>query len=170
MENIFENQGKLRNMTGIYLTCGDKILLLYRQGSQVVNNLWVASAGGHLEAFELNDAKACVLRELKEELGLTEDALTDLRLRYATLRRMKGEIRVNYYFFAELKGGTEMLLKSDEGTLRWFPMEEIEGLEMPFTAGFVLKHYLETGRRTAKLYGGVADGEKVLFVEMEGIE
>lgn len=166
-QNNFETHGKLRNMTGIYLTCGDKILLLYRQGSRVVNNLWVASAGGHLEAFELNDAKACVLRELKEELGLTEHSLTNLRLRYATLRRMEGEIRVNYYFFAELKGGTEMQLKSDEGTLRWFPMEEIEGLEMPFTAGFVLKHYLETGRRTAELYGGVADGEKVVFVEME---
>ena len=55
-ENNFEAQGKLRNMTGIYLTCGDQILLLYRQGSRVANNLWVASAGGHLVAFELNDA------------------------------------------------------------------------------------------------------------------
>ena len=166
-ENNFEAQGKLRNMTGIYLTCGDQILLLYRQGSRVANNLWVASAGGHLEAFELNDAKACVLRELREELGLTENTLTDLQLRYATLRRMKGEIRVNYYFFAELRGGMEMQLTSDEGTLKWFPMEEIKGLEMPFTAGFVLKHYLEIGRRTAALYGGVADGERVVFVEME---
>ena len=166
-ESDLEAQGRLRNMTGIYLTCGDQILLLYRQGSRVVNNLWVASAGGHLETYELNDARACVLRELNEELGLREDALADLQLRYTTLRRMKGEIRVNYYFFAELKGGTEMQLTSDEGTLRWFPMEEIEGLEMPFTAGFVLRHYLEIGRRTAKLYGGVADGERVVFVEME---
>ena len=38
---------------------------------------------------------------------------------------------------------------------------------MPFTAGFVLKHYLTTGRHTAALYGGVADGKKVVFVEME---
>lgn len=167
MENNFQAQGKLRNMAGIYLTCGDKILLLYRQGSRVVNNLWVASAGGHFETFELDDAHACVLRELHEELGLRPEALTDLRLRYATLRRMKDEIRINYYFFAELEGGTEMTLESDEGRLEWFPMEEINGLEMPFTAGFVLKHYLATGRRTAALYGGVADGEKVVFVEME---
>ena len=30
-------------------------------------------------------------------------------------------------------------------------MEEVEELEMPFTTEFVLKHYLETGRRTATL-------------------
>lgn len=167
MDKGFEMQDKVRNMTGLYLTCGNRILLLYRQGSRVVNNLWVASAGGHFEASELNDSRACVLRELREELGLTEDALTDLRLRYVTLRRMEGEVRVNYYYFAKLKGGAEMQLKSDEGTLKWFPMDEIGGLPMPFTAGFVLKHYLETGRRTAALYGGVADGEKVVFVEME---
>lgn len=166
MENNFQAQGKLRNMAGIYLTCGDKILLLYRQGSRVVNNLWVASAGGHFEAFELDDARACVLRELQEELGLKLDQLTDLRLRYATLRSMEDEIRVNYYFFAELKNGTEMALESDEGALKWFPMEAIRELAMPFTAGFVLEHYLAVGRRTAALYGGVADGEKVVFVEM----
>lgn len=41
--------GKLRNMTAIYLLQNDKILLLYRQGSRVVNNLWTGSAGGHFE-------------------------------------------------------------------------------------------------------------------------
>ena len=59
--------GKLRNMTAIYILCGSKILLLYRQGGKVVNNVWVASAGGHFEENELNDARHCVLRELEEE-------------------------------------------------------------------------------------------------------
>ena len=39
--------GKLRNMTSIYITREDKMLLLFRQGSRVVNNVWVGSAGGH---------------------------------------------------------------------------------------------------------------------------
>lgn len=65
-------EGKLRNMTSIYITSADRILLLLRQGGRVVNNVWVGSAGGHFEEFELNDARACVLRELKEELGLTD--------------------------------------------------------------------------------------------------
>ena len=157
-----------RNMTSIYLTCGDKILLLYRQGSRVVNNLWIGSAGGHFEASELNDARACVLRELQEELGLTEDALTGFKLRYVTLRRAKGEIRVNYYFFAELTGGTEIPLKSTEGKLKWFSPDELGELAMPFTARFVVDHYLTTGRHTDVLYGGVADGDGVVFVGMEG--
>lgn len=63
--------GTLRNMTSIYISKGNKMLLLYRQGSKVVNDVWVGSAGGHFEEFELNDARACVLRELQEELGLS---------------------------------------------------------------------------------------------------
>ena len=55
--------GKLRNMTALYLLCGDEILLLYRQGSRVVGDSYVGAAGGHFEPAELNDAGACVLRE-----------------------------------------------------------------------------------------------------------
>ena len=84
---------KLRNMTGIYLSCKGQMLLLYRQGGRVVSNQWIASAGGHFEPEELNDPKACVLRELKEELNLSEDDLTNLRLRYIGLRNVGGEIR-----------------------------------------------------------------------------
>ena len=41
-----ENTGKLRNMTSVYLLQGGKMLLLYRQGSRVVNQVWIGSAGG----------------------------------------------------------------------------------------------------------------------------
>ena len=78
---------KLRNMTSLYIFKGDKVLLLYRQGSRVVNDMWIGSAGGHFEPEELNDAKACVLRELNEELELAEKDLVHLELRYVTLRR-----------------------------------------------------------------------------------
>lgn len=157
--------GKLRNMTSIYLTQGDKILLLYRQGGRVVSDTWVASAGGHFEPYELNDARACVLRELQEEIGLTEDSLQNLRLRYVTLRRTKGEIRQNYYFFAELTADLPAA-SSNEGTLRWFELSDTESLEMPFTAKFVLEHYRTIGRQTLQLYGGIADGSRVRFIEM----
>ena len=55
-------EGKLRNMTVIYLFRGEKVLLLYRQGGRVVNNVWTGSAGGHFENYELNDSEACVER------------------------------------------------------------------------------------------------------------
>lgn len=80
---------------------------------------------------------------------------------------MNSEMRGNYYYFAELKGGPETNLESEAGTLKRFPVDEIDGLPIPFSAGFVLKHYWETGHRTATLYGGVADREKVVFVELE---
>ena len=66
-------------MTGIYLSCKGKMLLLYRQNGRVVSDKWVASAGGHFEPDELNDPYACVLRELNEELGLSESDIEDLK-------------------------------------------------------------------------------------------
>ena len=123
-------EGKLRNMTSIYITSADKILLLLRQGGRVVNNVWAGSAGGHFEEFELNDAKACVLRELKEELGLTDSEIKNLSLRYVTLRRTKGEIRQNYYFFAELNDGVDENLVSNEGICKWFAYPELLTVEV----------------------------------------
>lgn len=158
--------GKLRNMAAVYILYENNILLLYRRGGRVVNNVWTASAGGHFESFELNDAKACAVRELQEELGMPESALSTMRMRYITLRRTKGEIRQNYYFFAELKEYDGAPLESNEGILKWFPISEIRELRMPFTAKFVLEHYFDTGASTDHLYVGSADGVKVLFSEL----
>lgn len=134
-----------------------------------MNNVWVGSAGGHFEACELNDAKACVLRELEEELGLKDSEIKNLSLRYVTLRRMKEEIRQNYYFFAELASRVDERLVSTEGICRWFEYSELPALEMPFTAKYVIEHYLQAGCKTDEIYGGVADGEKVIFTKMPGL-
>lgn len=158
--------GILRNMASIYISKGNKMLLLYRQGSKVVNDVWVGSAGGHFEEFELNDARACVLRELQEELGIAENEIKNLCLRYVTLRRNKEEIRQNYYFFADLKEGVDREFSSNEGVSRWFDFSELSSLEMPFTSKYVIQHYLEVGCKTDMIYGGIADGERVVFIEM----
>ncbi len=157
----------LRNMTSIYISYKGKMLLLYRQGSRVVNDVWVGSAGGHFEECELNHPQKCVLRECMEELSITEDMLENLRLRYITLRHVKGEIRQNYYYFADLKDGMNMDFRSNEGILKWFAYEDLSKLTMPYSAQYVMKHYLETGQYNEKLYCGVADGEKVVFKELQ---
>lgn len=161
-----ENIEKLRNMTAIYLTYQGKILLLHRHGSKVVDNMWVGAAGGHFEEYELNNAKACVLRELEEELAVTEEMICNLQLRYVSLRWTNGEIRQNYYFFADLKEDIRDKLFSNEGELKWFDMEELSELNMPFSAQYMMEHYINVGRHNDKLYGGVADGTKVVFIEM----
>lgn len=158
--------GHLRNMTSLYLTYGDRMLLLYRQGSKVVNNVWIGSAGGHFEEGELNDAKACVLRELTEELQIDESYIENLSLRYITLRRKDDEIRQNYYFFAELKDACMMELSSNEGQLKWFSLEEVKELEMPFTAKYVVRHWLDNGRYSEDIYVGIAGEKGVCFSEL----
>ena len=160
--------GKLRNMTSVYLTGEKGILCLYRIGSKVANNLYIGSAGGHFEAGELNDARKCALREMQEELALTEDDVTDLKLRYVTLRLKNGEIRQNYYFFGKLK--TEKDLQNTEGNLHWFTYEEAEHLHMPASAKHMMLHYLKTGRYDDNLYAGITDDAGTRFVVLKEFE
>lgn len=140
--------------------------MLYRQGGKVVNNVWGASAGGHFEENELNDARRCVLRELEEEIGITEKELRDLEMRYIALRSVNGEIRQNYYFFAKVDNEAQISLNSNEGKLHWFDLSEINSLEMPYTAKYVLQHYRAVGINNSQVYCGVAEGKQVVFTEL----
>lgn len=155
---------KLRNMTSIYLVDDAGILCLYRMGSRVANNLYIGSAGGHFEEDELNDPKKCVLREMKEELGLTEDDVEGLRLRYITHRLKNGEIRQNYYFFARLREKIE--LESTEGRLEWVRYEDVPKLDMPVSAKHMILHYLVEGRYNDTLYAGITEESGTGFVPM----
>lgn len=157
---------KLRNMTAIYILHQDKMLLLYRVGSRVVEPSW-CGIGGHFEESELNNPAACVLRELEEETPIKRDMLENLTFKYVTLRLKKGEIRQNYYYFASLKDDVRPELISNEGTLRWVPLDEVMDKEMPLTAKFMLKHYLETGRFDHKLYSGTTLEEEMIFTELK---
>lgn len=147
--------GKLRNMTSLYLTRNDSVLCLYRIGSQVADKMYIGSAGGHFEQEELNDAKKCVLREAYEELGIREEELVGLKLRYITLRLKNGEVRQNYYFFARLR--EDRPLQSTEGQLHWVRFEDIPALKMPSSAKHMILHYLKQGRFDEKLYAGVSE-------------
>ena len=147
--------GKLRNMTSLYLTKGESVLCLYRIGSRVANQMYIGSAGGHFECDELNDARKCVLREAYEELGILEEDLADLKMRYITLRLKNGEVRQNYYFFAQLR--EDRTLTSTEGQLHWVKFEDVPRLKMPSSAKHMILHYLKQGRFDDKLYAGVSE-------------
>ena len=157
--------GKLRNMTSVYLYDSEGILCLYRMGSRVADNLYVGSAGGHFEQAELSDARACALRELREELGLLEADIPEMKLRYITCRLKNGEIRNNYYFFAPFD--RSRTLSSNEGQLHWFTYEEARSIRMPGSARHMLDHYLDTGRFDDKLYGGMTEPGGTHFAELQ---
>jgi len=159
---------KLRNMTSVYFVREGEVLCLFRIGSRVANNRYVGAAGGHFEPEELNDPRACVLRELSEELGLTESDVEDLTLRYITYRMVEGELRQNYYFFARLK--EDRPLTSTEGNLRWVPFTEVPELPMPVSAKPMLLHYLQEGRFTDALYAGITEATGTRFVPLTEFE
>lgn len=159
-------EGKLRNMTAIYIIDNDKMLMLYRVGSKVVAPSW-CGIGGHFEKNELNDAKAAMLREMYEEIGLCEEDLENLKMRYVTLRSKNGEIRQNYYFFANLKENSVLKAECSEGILEWVLLESVLKRDMPFTAKGMFEHYMSTGRFNEKTYGGVTTEKGVVFTELE---
>ncbi len=157
--------GRLRNMTALYIVEGERVLLLHRIGSRVVGNSYTGTAGGHFEPEELNDPRACVLRELQEEMGLTEDALREMTMRYACMRMKNREIRQNYYFFAGLKDPGQKL-ESNEGTLTWTAFRDLGKYPMPHTARVVLEHYVKEGCHTAGVYGCLTTPEGAIFTPL----
>ena len=159
-------EGKLRNMTAIYLIQEDKMLMLYRVGSRVVSPSW-CGIGGHFEKDELNDAKAAMLREMNEEIGLFEHDIENLKFKYITLRCKNGEVRQNYYFFANLKENAVLKTECTEGNLEWVAYDDVLKKEMPFTAKYMLEHYLSTGRLDDKVYCGVTTSKGIVFTELE---
>lgn len=153
-----------RNMVSLFLLKGNQVLLLYREGGRVANQLYVAACGGHMEKEELNNAQSAVIREMQEELGITERDVGDIRLRYMTLRNTGSEIRQNYYFFAELTADGS--LSSNEGRLRWCTAAEALSLPMPVSCKAVLTHYFRQGRQDDTLYGCIWDGRRSHIVPM----
>ena len=156
---------KLRKMTSLYLMIGEKILFLYRIGSKVIKDSYTGAAGGHFEKEELNDPTACVLRELYEETGLTENDIENLALRYITIRMKNSEIRQNYYLFADLKD-PDIEITSNEGNLEWADFNKALLFDMPYSSKYVVEHYIKTGRSTSSLYCGIAQENGVSFTEL----
>ena len=155
----------LRNMTSIYIINNDKILLLYRIGSRVVSPSW-CGIGGHFEKEELNNPKACVLRELLEETGITVNDVEHVKLNYITLLNKINEIRQNYYYFTTLINKNIKIDSCNEGTLEWVSTDQILEKEMPFTAKQCLKHYLSTGKNNDKIYAGIITNKHAILNEL----
>jgi 8-oxo-dGTP diphosphatase len=151
-------------MTSIFLIRNDRVLLLYRVGSEAIPDSWVG-IGGHVEPNEINNPTEAALRELKEEVGIAPERISDLALRYVTLRDTGQELRLAYYFTATLHADTPEPTECAEGTLRWFDIaSDLDSLPMPPTVAVALDHWLTEGRHDQLLRAIVmtAAGPQVL--------
>ncbi|MDF2945307.1 MAG: hypothetical protein K0S01_4165 [Herbinix sp.] len=145
-ENYERKETVLRNLATIYLKYDNQILMLKRIGSRIFDNpMWIGTGGGHFEQDELNHPLQCVLREIKEEMGIEENEIQDISLKYIALCNIKGEVRQIYYYFGEFKEKPRITPVSNEGELQWVDIDQLFHLEMPFTASECLKHYFAEG-------------------------
>ncbi|MBW4082365.1 NUDIX domain-containing protein [Paenibacillus sp. S150] len=110
--------------------------------------------GGHIVGGETGDPKRACLREIEEETGLEEHALTGLALRYI-VHRMKDdqEIRIQYIFTGKVAADSE-LVESEEGRLSWVDCRTASHQPVTASTEEVMRHYLETGIHNNTTYIG----------------
>lgn len=115
----------MHNSTLCYILRGDEVLMLHRvkKKNDINRDKWIG-IGGKFEAEE--SADECILREAKEETGLT---LTDWQCRgIVTFRTKGGEGEYMYLFTAD--GFEGELLECDEGDLQWVGRDFLSSLPM----------------------------------------
>ena len=160
---------KSRDMTGLFVLNPQKseVLMLRREKSAMFHlPTLLPSAGGHFEAEDGGDPYKCVLRELAEETGFCEANFTEIRLKYIAVRHTDGELRKNYYFFAEFSAVPADLPKSNEGELAWIKFTELESMPIPVSARPCLNHYLSVGKNTDKIYCAAVGINSVAVTEL----
>lgn len=108
-----------------YIEKDEKYLMLHRvkKKNDINQDKWIG-VGGHFEAEE--SPEDCVLREVKEETGLT---LTDYRFRgIVTFVSGAGDTEYMHLFTAEQFEG--QMITCDEGNLEWVAKDQIEELNI----------------------------------------
>lgn len=113
----------MHNSTLCYIVKDGKVLMLHRvkKKNDINHDKWIGIGG----KFEPEEApEECVLREAKEETGLT---LTSWRCRgVVTFLQEGGEGEYMYLFTAD--DFTGELIECDEGDLQWVSMEFLDAL------------------------------------------
>ena len=108
-----------------YIEKDDKYLMLHRvsKKNDVNKDKWIG-VGGHFESGE--SPEDCLLREVKEDTGLT---LTSYRFR-GILTFNFNDNESEYICLYTADGFEGELRECDEGTLEWVPKDEIDNLNL----------------------------------------
>lgn len=113
----------MHNSTLCYITRGDDVLMLHRvkKKNDINKDKWIG-VGGKFEFEESPDE--CLLREVKEETGLT---LTSWRCRGIVTFLNEGKGGEYMYLFTA-DGFEGELMECDEGDLQWVSREFVNQL------------------------------------------
>lgn len=113
----------MHNSTLCYITRGNDVLMLHRVKKQndVNKDKWIG-IGGKFEGEESPDA--CILREAREETGLT---LTSYKCR-GIVTFLNDYCEGEYMFLFSADGFEGELKECDEGDLQWVSREFLDAL------------------------------------------
>jgi len=111
------------NSTLCYITRGEDVLMLHRvkKENDINKDKWIG-IGGKFENGESPDE--CLLREAKEETGLT---LTNWRCRGIVTFLCEG-VEGEYMYLFTADGFEGQLKECDEGDLQWISREKLDSL------------------------------------------
>ena len=103
------------NTTLCYITRGDQVLMLHRikKENDINKDKWIGVGGKFLEGETPDE---CLLREAKEETGLT---LTDYKLRGIVTFLTEDPTQGEYMYLFTASGFEGQLIECDEGQLQW---------------------------------------------------
>ena len=122
-ERKFENRMKRYETTLCYIYGPSGVLLMHRtkKENDINKDKWIG-VGGHFEYGESPDD--CLLREVKEETGLT---LQSYKAR-GIITFIYGEDVVEYMHLYTADAFEGELIDCDEGELVWVPKDEVQSL------------------------------------------
>lgn len=138
----------------------DRYLLLQRANTKrLAPNRWTG-IGGRVEPHELGDVRSAALREVREEIGLTEGDITNFVLRRVLFHnRVNEPITTLLYFTGTL--AEAITPECTEGVLRWLTPEQMVEVDVIETTRATLPWLIQDlardplGQEPARL--GLAD-------------
>lgn len=114
---------KSKLTTLCYIERDDEYLMLHRvsKKNDINKDKWIG-VGGHFEEGE--SPEECLLREVREETGLT---LTSYRFR-GLVTFLSDQWQTEYMCLYTADGYEGDMIECDEGVLTWIPKQELEKL------------------------------------------
>ena len=160
-----QNQKNVKNLTTLcYVEKDGCYLMMHRisKKNDVNKDKWIG-IGGHF--LENESPEECLLREAKEETGLT---LTRYRLRGVVTFICDKLDHAEYMHLFTADGFEGELTDCDEGTLEWVPKQDIYNLNL--WEGDLIFHRLLDEDAPFFLLKLAYEGDKLVEAKLNGID